>query len=67
MFLYCDIYEYVHQAKWRSPYAADRQCKMIKTKKLKYTQYPGEAVFYGPKIDVLVEDAIGRKWQLNWV
>jgi threonyl-tRNA synthetase len=39
----------------------------LKTKKLKYTRYLGEAVFYGPKIDVLVEDAIGRKWQLTTI
>ncbi|RJQ37775.1 threonine--tRNA ligase [Candidatus Parcubacteria bacterium] len=27
----------------------------------------GEAAFYGPKIDVLVEDAIGREWQLTTI
>jgi len=27
----------------------------------------GEAVFYGPKIDIRVEDAIGRSWQLTTV
>ena len=27
----------------------------------------GEAVFYGPKIDIRVEDAIGRTWQLTTV
>jgi threonyl-tRNA synthetase len=27
----------------------------------------GEAAFYGPKIDVHVEDAIGRLWQLTTV
>jgi threonyl-tRNA synthetase len=27
----------------------------------------GEAVFYGPKIDMRVEDAIGRTWQLTTV
>ena len=24
----------------------------------------GEAAFYGPKLDFMVKDAIGRKWQL---
>src|SRR5258708_1768246 len=24
---------------------------------------PGEAAFYGPKVDILVTDAIGRRWQ----
>ena len=28
-----------------------------------YHVEPGEAAFYGPKIDFTVEDALGRKWQ----
>ncbi len=28
---------------------------------------PGEAAFYGPKIDFIVKDAIGRSWQLGTV
>ncbi len=39
----------------------------LKTKKLSYVRYIGEAVFYGPKIDFLVSDAIGRKWQLTTI
>lgn len=27
----------------------------------------GEAAFYGPKIDVMIEDALGREWQLTTV
>ena len=27
----------------------------------------GEAAFYGPKIDILVSDALGREWQLTTV
>lgn len=27
----------------------------------------GEAAFYGPKIDLMVEDALGREWQLTTV
>lgn len=34
---------------------------------LKYTEIPGEAAFYGPKIDLKITDAIGRKWQLSTV
>jgi threonyl-tRNA synthetase len=30
---------------------------------LKYTRREGEAVFYGPKIDIKLVDAIGRTWQ----
>lgn len=32
-----------------------------------YRRIEGEAVFYGPKIDIRVEDAIGRTWQLTTV
>ncbi len=28
---------------------------------------PGEAAFYGPKMDFLVKDALGRKWQLGTI
>jgi threonyl-tRNA synthetase len=34
---------------------------------LDYTIAPGEASFYGPKIDFIIRDAIGRKWQLGTV
>lgn len=34
---------------------------------LSYTIAPGEASFYGPKIDFIIRDAIGRKWQLGTV
>jgi len=34
---------------------------------LKVTTIPDEAAFYGPKIDVKLVDAIGRKWQLSTV
>jgi threonyl-tRNA synthetase len=30
---------------------------------LEYVYQPGEAVFYGPKIDFQIFDALGRKWQ----
>lgn len=34
---------------------------------LNYIIAEGEAAFYGPKIDFIVKDAIGRKWQLGTV
>jgi len=34
---------------------------------VQYTIGEGEAAFYGPKIDVDVRDAIGRKWQLSTI
>ena len=32
---------------------------------LAYEVKPGEGAFYGPKIDVDIQDALGRPWQLN--
>ena len=34
---------------------------------LKTTVELGEAAFYGPKLDFMVKDAIGRKWQLGTI
>jgi threonyl-tRNA synthetase len=39
----------------------------LDTKQIPYQRIEGEAVFYGPKIDIRVEDAIGRTWQLTTV
>ncbi len=36
-------------------------------RKLNYKIMPGEAAFYGPKIDFLIRDALGRTWQLGTV
>jgi threonyl-tRNA synthetase len=36
-------------------------------KKLETTIVLGEAAFYGPKLDFMVKDAIGRKWQLGTI
>jgi len=39
----------------------------VEQRGLPYKRMEGEAVFYGPKIDVKVIDAIGRPWQLSTV
>ena len=39
----------------------------LNSRSIPYTRVEGEAVFYGPKIDIRVEDAIGRNWQLTTV
>ncbi len=36
-------------------------------RKIEYKLIPGEAAFYGPKIDVKLVDAIGRLWQLSTI
>jgi threonyl-tRNA synthetase len=32
-----------------------------------HTDEPGEAAFYGPKIDFVVKDVLGREWQLGTI
>ena len=32
-----------------------------------FTEEPGEAAFYGPKIDFVVKDVLGREWQLGTI
>lgn len=34
---------------------------------LQYQLAPGEGAFYGPKIDIHIKDAIGRRWQLSTI
>src|SRR6201993_4167833 len=41
--------------------------KVLKKKKIEYKTMPGEAAFYGPKIDIKLVDAIGRLWQLSTI
>ncbi len=36
----------------------------LRRKNIEYKLIPGEAAFYGPKIDIKLVDAIGRLWQL---
>lgn len=38
--------------------------EIAKENKLDYFEAVGEAAFYGPKIDFMVMDALGREWQL---
>ena len=38
-----------------------------KKKGLPYVVETGEAAFYGPKLDFMVKDAIGRSWQLGTI
>ncbi|PYX18778.1 MAG: threonine--tRNA ligase [Acidobacteria bacterium] len=40
---------------------------VLKRMKIEYKTIPGEAAFYGPKIDIKLVDAIGRLWQLSTV
>ena len=52
-------------AMWDKAEFALEQC--LKDWGAPYSKVAGEGAFYGPKIDVFVPDAIGRKWQLGTV
>jgi threonyl-tRNA synthetase len=40
---------------------------VLKAKGIPYKTIPGEAAFYGPKIDIKLVDVLGRLWQLSTV
>src|SRR5262245_14417419 len=40
---------------------------LVSSRGMNYTAEKGEAAFYGPKIDFVVRDCIGREWQLGTV
>lgn len=50
---------------WNESEQAIKQA--CKEKGLKATVELGEAAFYGPKLDFMVKDAIGRRWQLGTI
>jgi len=50
---------------WDKAEAALRRA--VTTLGVDYTEELGEAAFYGPKIDFVVKDVIGREWQLGTV
>jgi threonyl-tRNA synthetase len=47
---------------------AEEACRnAAKTLGVPFSEEPGEAAFYGPKIDFVVRDVVGREWQLGTV
>ena len=52
-------------ANWDKAEAACREA--AKGLGVAFAEEPGEAAFYGPKIDFVVKDVIGREWQLGTV
>src|SRR5712671_1023298 len=48
-------------------HATESLKKVLEHRKIEYKTMPGEAAFYGPKIDIKLVDAIGRLWQLSTV
>lgn len=50
------------EAEWQTN--EDYLRKIAKSKKVEYYEQKGEAAFYGPKIDFMSYDSIGREWQV---
>ena len=50
---------------WKNAESALKEA--LREKGYSYTIMPGEAAFYGPKIDVKLIDAIGRRWQCTTI
>jgi threonyl-tRNA synthetase len=41
--------------------------KLLQEKNIPHKEVEGEAAFYGPKIDIMAVDALGREWQISTV
>ncbi len=53
------------EAMWRQAEAS--LVKALEARNLAYARMEGEAVFYGPKIDIKIKDALGRFWQCTTI
>lgn len=54
-----------HDDNWEAATAAiEEACQRIG---FDYELSPGDAAFYGPKLDLMIKDALGREWQMGTV
>jgi threonyl-tRNA synthetase len=47
--------------------AEEKIIEAISKKNLNYVRSEGDAAFYGPKLDIIIKDAIGREWQCGTI
>ena len=47
--------------------AEEQLASALRERDIEFERIEGEAAFYGPKIDIKIEDAIGRIWQLGTI
>ncbi len=48
-------------------HAENTMRELLKKKEIAFKEVKGEAAFYGPKMDLMARDAIGREWQLSTI
>lgn len=54
-----------HDDNWKAATAAiEEACQKAG---VEYEVSPGDAAFYGPKLDLIIKDALGRDWQMGTV
>ena len=54
-----------HDDNWTAAtHAIENACRQIG---MEYEISPGDAAFYGPKLDLIIKDALGRDWQMGTV
>jgi threonyl-tRNA synthetase len=53
------------EAMWKEAEAS--LVKALEARDLEYERMEGEAVFYGPKIDIKIRDVLGRTWQCSTI
>ena len=41
--------------------------RLLQKNKIEFKEAEGEAAFYGPKMDIMVKDALGREWQISTI
>jgi threonyl-tRNA synthetase len=59
-----DAVKYIaDEATWKK--AGEKLEKIVKDNNLEYKIGKGEASFYGPKLDFIVKDSLGRDWQMS--
>ena len=45
----------------------DLMAEILNELKIEYKKVEGEAAFYGPKMDLMIKDSLGKEWQLSTI
>ncbi|MCL6096569.1 MAG: threonine--tRNA ligase [Patescibacteria group bacterium] len=45
----------------------DLMAEILDELKIEYKKVEGEAAFYGPKMDLMIKDSLGKEWQLSTI